>query len=1049
MEILLPDLLPGQEYLIQLRSKNQNGSSQWSRAYAVTTESDITAPSPATGLTWVVSGTSFVGDWTAPTTDSDGEPLKDFKDFKVTLTASATDVIFYVTEPRFDLSLSRNISSWGDPKPTVAIKVEVRDTVGNLSSSITDTATNPVPSDVSNFDATSALGGINLTWDHVTDNDFKQYEIYVGGSSGFTPGPGNLKVVTTSNSVFYATDILTLQYFKIRAVDAFNQGSVNYTLESQLAYPLDGVPDTTAPSQPSAPTISTATLVAQVSHAMTKQAGGNLEADVDYLEIHASTSSGFTPSSSTLRGTIDSAGVGIAVSAAFYFPTTDSMTNLYWKVIAVDRSKNKSSASNQATGLPNLIENVNILNATITDAKVQNLSAAKLIAGTAIVNDLFIESNLTVSDAGTIESENFSTGVSGWQIAADGSVEFNDGSFRGDLDISTIFDSKSFSVEIGNMPSSFVWFSEDTLSGDEPTVLFKGWSFTEDGLGGFDPVRDVQTVVRLTPLGEFQIIFDPSHTADVLSVDGNNKRDVSGNLLARYYGWVDKRMGMGKSNDTWYESNVEGRNGFSNTYYLDEIAVADAPTVMGEYTETSSRISGYASADGSEGEFNPSSQIALTSSAYNGVKAKNLLPTGYSLFENAGGVSYYNTNTVRNRITINSVPSNLKLHSTTIDVDSRANTKTGLDCTLTSAGSGNHSIAFTPGSTTYNVSVTPGDRYYLAWYGYKPAAQSLTMRTFMKLNTGATIYSTPWTFFSTSTNTDLIHNSNHTTDLDDLLIVPSGATSAHFGIELIGTVSSNQNFRISGVQLIKVFSEAGGVRSLATNFNWRRYYPIGTGFNADADGTAKITLTSEPVPGKIYDINNPKIYRHSQIEFWARESDNTSGSLGSRQSYIRVNPLGLRAGIDGEYKTQHGEYRTSSATNVAAFTSVKFLFNTNRVLNKVDGSTMSSYWNDMGIAIDNTPGYTTFVPQRAGLFLIHFSAAYSPSVGTTNIMFVDLCYDSSGTIIESGHFDNNSGRESVTFVTALSAGEKVYLQVTHSDAATKSVTGAASFVQLL
>lgn len=433
MEILLQDLSASQEYVIQLRSKNQSGYSQWSKAYSFTTSSDVTAPSPASGLSWTVSTTSFVGSWTAPTTDSDGEELRDFKDFKVTLTASSVDVVFYVTETRFDLSLSRNISSWGSPKPSVSIKVEARDTVGNLSSPITATATNPVPADVTGFDSTAALGGVNLVWDHVADNDLKNYEIYVGSSLGFTPGPSNLKVVTTANSVFYATDITTLQYFKIRAVDAFNQGSTNYTLESQTAYPIDGVPDTTAPSQPTAPTVSIGTLVAQVSHAMTKQAGGNLEADVDYLEIHASTTTGFTPSSSSLRGTIDSAGQGITVSAAFYFPTTDSMTNLYWKVIAVDRSKNKSSASNQTTGLPGLIQNANILNATITDAKIQNLSAAKLQAGTAIINDLFIESNITVSDIGTIESENFVAGTSGWQITATGTAEFNNVTVRGEL----------------------------------------------------------------------------------------------------------------------------------------------------------------------------------------------------------------------------------------------------------------------------------------------------------------------------------------------------------------------------------------------------------------------------------------------------------------------------------------------------------------------------------------------------------------------------------------------------------------------------------------
>lgn len=433
MEILLQDLLPGQEYLIQLRAKNQTGYSQWSRAYSFTTSSDVTAPNPATGLTWNVSGTSFVGAWTAPTLDSDGGPLRDFKAFKVTLTAAATDVVFYVQEPRFDLSLSRNTTAFGSPKPSVAIKVEAMDTIGNLSIPVTASATNAIPSDVTNFDAVAALGGVNLSWDHVADNDLKQYEIYVGSTSGFTPGPSNLKVVTTANAVFYATTDLTLQYYKIRAVDVFNQGSANYTVDSQVAYPLDGVPDSTAPSQPSAPTVSTGTLMAQVSHAMTKQAGGNLESDVEYLEVHASTTTGFTPSSSTLRGTIDSAGQGIAVSAAFFFPTTDSMTNLYWKVIAVDRSRNKSSASNQTTGLPNLIENANILAATITDAKIQNLSAAKLVAGTAIINDLFVQSNLTVSSTGLIKSSNFVLGTSGWQIKADGSAEFNNVVVRGEL----------------------------------------------------------------------------------------------------------------------------------------------------------------------------------------------------------------------------------------------------------------------------------------------------------------------------------------------------------------------------------------------------------------------------------------------------------------------------------------------------------------------------------------------------------------------------------------------------------------------------------------
>lgn len=1434
MEILLQDLLPGQEYFFQLRSKNQNGVSQWSRAYSFTADSDTTAPSPITGLSWVVSGASFVGDWTSPTTDSDGDPLKDFKDFKITMTASSSDVVFYVTEPRFDLSLSRNISSWGNPKPSVSIKVEVRDNLGNLSTPVTASATNAIPADIDNFNAEPILKGISLSWDPTDEDDLKQFEVYMSTAGpGFTPGPSNLLWSGTANQFIYTTANQIVHYFKARQVDLFNQGSANYVSDSATpqgtadldttppsapgsatvtsssdsdgsssievnwtsvgssnlrnyivrysldevtwqyitvpstdtstvitgllantgyyvgvasssylstrssftnagTYPIITAADTSAPSTPSAPTVSTSTFTAQVNHDMTKAGGGDLESDVEYLEVHASTTTGFTPDLTTLRGTIITAGPGIDVSAVFEFSSTDSMTNLYWKVIAVDRAKNKSAPSAQATGLPGLIATANIANLAVTNAKVNDLSAVKLTAGTAFINDLFIRSNLVIdnvsghiksnnydagaqtgwtldqnglviyngtisasalqlqdsqniapvpfsdfefnedyyhnssnvanivtstvtsgmlldigtsprtgrqsirvynaaitnptvhnyifapdglsgtnanvevnpgdyilsvymkkngtsnqnvklslyTDTGTsvqssvqsvtstswtrysavltvpsgaqkikiyieigpqaantgydilldsvqlerklaglttaspwtppsetridggaivtgsirssassstvpgqpawsintagnmqigdalirgsltvgagseaasiVQSGNYVANTTGWIIKGDGSVEFNSGLFRGELDISTTFDSKPFSVEVGNMPSSFVWYDGDKIDGDEPTVLFKGWSFTPDGSGGFDPVRDVQTVMRLTPLGEFQIIFDPSHTSDVLSVDGNNRRDASGTLLDRYYGWVDKRMGLGQWNDTWYEPNVEGRSLFSNTYYLDEGAFAYAPTSMGEYTETQSRIDGYGQADGSQGAFDPSSQLHIRSYAYDGIKTRNIIPSGYDLFDNAGGVSYYDTNTVRNRITINSVQSNLKLHSTTIDVDSRANTHTGLDCTLTSAGSGNHSIAFTPGSTTYNVTVAPGDRYYLAWYGYKPAAQSLTMRTFMKLNNGTTIYSTPWTFFSTSTSTDLIHNSNHTYELDDLLIAPSGVTSAHFGIELIGTVSSNQNFRISGVQLIKVFSETAGVKKLETNFNWRRFYPRTSTFNYDADGLAMISLNTTPVPGSIRDINNPKIFRHAEIEFWVREMDTTPGSLGSRQADIRINPLGMRRGNDGEYRLEHGEYRTlTSSTVVPANTAQKLSFTNNKVLDMVTGSTMATYWDDMGIVMDNTGGYTTFVPQRAGLFLAYLFLSWSPAVGS-EYHVVELIKDSNGAILSSMPLIQGHTRQSASFVVPLSVGEKCYFHVYHiGSTKTIDTNSNVSFIQLL
>jgi hypothetical protein len=523
LDILLRELDPGQKYIFQARSKSGTGkTSAWSTAFEHTTTSDTIAPSPVTSLTWDVVGTSFTATWVKPTTNSDTSILKDFKDYKVSLTADAQTVVYFVSQEKFDFPIEVNRNSFGSPEPTVEISVQARDLSGNLSTTVTDSASNPVPSNVTGFVSNGIVNAIALSWDAVTDTDLKYYEVYMETSgSGFTPGPTNLVFTGSATSFVLQSSNYVTHYFKIRAVDVFNQGSASYTSASatpesstdidltppgdptgvtvsstagtdgfssllvewsavgssnlsdyvvrysldeaawiyvtvpagtleatingldpdtdyyvQVAgmsyanvksnfvsatpYPITSAVDSAGPSQPSAPTVSTSLLMAQVSHDMAKQAGGDLEADVIYLEVHASTTTGFTPSSSTLRGTIDTAGPGIDVSGVFYFATTDSMSDLYWKVIAVDRAKNKSIASNQSTGLPGLIANVNIANATITSAKIQDLEANKIIAGTGIINDLLIKSTLTIDTAGHLQSANWNNTDTGYKLDTGG-----------------------------------------------------------------------------------------------------------------------------------------------------------------------------------------------------------------------------------------------------------------------------------------------------------------------------------------------------------------------------------------------------------------------------------------------------------------------------------------------------------------------------------------------------------------------------------------------------------------------------------------------------
>lgn len=512
MEVVVKDLLPGTKYIMQARSKNSTGAtSPWSNSFRLITETDTVAPAPITGLSWLVNASAFVAIWTKPTTDALGKPLKDFNGYEITVTANSISKKFISMQERFDFTLDQNIAAFGTPQPSVLISVKVRDIVGNLSTAVTATATNPIPADLTGLTATGIPLAIVLNWDDTVENDFKYYEVYMSTvSSSFTPGPGNLLARSSVSNFVFPTATIIPHYFKLRQVDLYNQGSANYisvtgealdttdldttppdaptsivvttaadsagtshidvswtasgsanlggyvvrystdeitwryvnvpadSTKTTIAnlvpnvqyyvsvaaisfvssysawvhagtYPITTAKDTTAPSTPAIPTVSFNTQMVQVSHSMAKSGGGNLEPDVRYLEVHASTTTGFTASSTTLIGTLDAAGQGIAVVGNFPVPVTDSISNMYWRVIAVDYAGNKSTQSFQATGMPGLIQGANIASATITDAKIGSLSAAKLIAGTAFVNNLSIQSQLTIDAVtGAIQSSNFS-----------------------------------------------------------------------------------------------------------------------------------------------------------------------------------------------------------------------------------------------------------------------------------------------------------------------------------------------------------------------------------------------------------------------------------------------------------------------------------------------------------------------------------------------------------------------------------------------------------------------------------------------------------------
>lgn len=137
--------------------------------------------------------------------------------------------------------------------------------------------------------------------------------------------------------------------------------------------------DTIPPSTPAAPSVAGNLLAIQVSHSLGKATGGtfNLEDDLDHLDVHVDSASGFLPSAANFVGSLPAnsshLALGIAAVGSFQIPDTNPR---YVKVIAVDRAGNKSSASAEATVTAELI----------SDAHIISLTASKITAGTITAN---------------------------------------------------------------------------------------------------------------------------------------------------------------------------------------------------------------------------------------------------------------------------------------------------------------------------------------------------------------------------------------------------------------------------------------------------------------------------------------------------------------------------------------------------------------------------------------------------------------------------------------------------------------------------------------
>ena len=217
--------------------------------------------------------------------------------------------------------------------------------------------------------------------------------------------------------------------------------------------------DTNAPSKPGpAATIAAGALRVQIVHNLGRAEDdeGNpigsivdftLERDTHHLNVYASTTSGFSLSSSNDKEqhkvgelNVGSASIKHQIPVVGEIQMPNGSTH-FFRFTAVDNAGNESTPSDEQSANGNLVATANISDAAITtakinnlavtDAKIDTLTAGKITAGTIAGQEIIVGTN--TSDSAVIKSSNYSTGSAGWKIDSDGTAEFQSGNFRGDI----------------------------------------------------------------------------------------------------------------------------------------------------------------------------------------------------------------------------------------------------------------------------------------------------------------------------------------------------------------------------------------------------------------------------------------------------------------------------------------------------------------------------------------------------------------------------------------------------------------------------------------
>lgn len=199
----------------------------------------------------------------------------------------------------------------------------------------------------------------------------------------YTAGAWQYQVAPWSELEVLLQDLISNMPYEaqVRAVDSAKPANAG-EWSAVTIWQTNG--DTIPPAVPAAPTVAASRIAVQVKHFLGRSDGGtfNLDADLHHLEVHGQYEPLFTPTETTLLGKLPATNAAIQgqvpVVGTFQI---ESVSPVYFKVIAVDNDGNKSAASVAAVATALLIDDAHISNLTVSKVTAGTINATWIMGG--------------------------------------------------------------------------------------------------------------------------------------------------------------------------------------------------------------------------------------------------------------------------------------------------------------------------------------------------------------------------------------------------------------------------------------------------------------------------------------------------------------------------------------------------------------------------------------------------------------------------------------------------------------------------------------------